>query len=1402
MASAFRHRARVLIFLLVRLLLWLPTWLLGLVFLLLGLALSPWGTGWLVSQGEQRGLLSVGAVTGAPLDELTLTELTLQAGPADIHIGRLHLAWADDCLLDGKLCLDALQLEDVDVRIEETVPASEPPPEPPSDGGLPSIAVPFPIELRALALRNVDVQLADGTQLSWQRFTTGARIAGDTLTLLPTRLIKPRLRLPASPGQTLALAPIATPAETEMPAAAATGGEGNSEGEPVVTLTADAIDAASVVTQPTVSQPPGTLQAESGESHESTEPSVPLSERERLTLPEIRLPIAVNAPSLVIEDFRLAGPTPTVVEHLALSLRGRGNDVHLDRLTVSMPDADAELTANVSLRDDYPLDVRLNAQIHRPPVSGERLALTLDGSLADLNVELKASGPVSAQLKAQADVLAPTLPFEVTLNAEQLDWPLAAVSDDLASSKQAEQKAETPQTTPQPTENAGNEPSSEENEAAPDQQAEQKPDSYRVRDLVLRAEGDLTGYTAAFSAAVTGTAIPEEVRLAMAGEGDLEHFQWRPLSVAAGDGVLISRGEVRWTPTLDITTTLRLDRFALDAVTDAVSGTLNGDAQVHFAMGEQGWTLDVPQLAIDGTLQDRPLALDARLSGNSDMRWVIDRLRLSQGRNNLSAEGKIADSMTLSGELDAPALATLLPELGGSAHGNFSLGGTFEAPQLDLTLSGEALRYAENSLDSLSLEADVSGLDDPSLDVALDISGLNAAGQRFTQLALDLDGRLSQHRLTFSADAAQVMPLSRAALVLEGGLNAARDRYQGRLLSLEVDSEQADLRLDEPMAFNADLAASRVTVEPFCLARRQGGSLCLIETLNASAQNGDLRLALREVPMDLLAASLPEGWSAEGQTEGDIQLAWSAGGQQWSADANVQSRLALSGQDAYGQPWSLPESTLSLDLDATQALAQLTTDLTLAEAGRIQLDVNVDDPAGAAALEGRLRLDDIRLTPYRTLVTGLQQLEGAINGDVALSGDLSNPRLNGQLVLDGLRAQGGDIPLEVRDGRLEIALLGDNATLQGFIAAEEGRLNIQGDARWPQPGQWQADLSLDGSESPLLVVLPAFGRLKVAPDIEIGASPELLRIRGEVQVPWGRLEVAAMPPSAVTPSSDAVIITREDEAEARRQAQQAIEQAGEGADQATAQALADAGMRLDVRIEVLLGPDVRLEAYGLESSLEGELQVRQGDGPVQLFGEVSLEGGRFKAFGQDLIIRQGEVLFSGPASQPHLQLEAIRNPEITEDDVIAGLRVTGPAAQPSLEIFSEPAMNESRALSYLLRGRAPDDSGGADDALTSALIGLSLSQTGGAVGQLGQAFGVEDMSLDAAGSGEDSQVVVSGQLTDDLQVSYGVGIFSPIAELTLRYKLLQNLYLEAVSGAAQAVDLIYTFSFGRSDDLP
>ncbi|TOM58577.1 hypothetical protein CGH73_26620, partial [Vibrio parahaemolyticus] len=85
-----------------------------------------------------------------------------------------------------------------------------------------------------------------------------------------------------------------------------------------------------------------------------------------------------------------------------------------------------------------------------------------------------------------------------------------------------------------------------------------------------------------------------------------------------------------------------------------------------------------------------------------------------------------------------------------------------------------------------------------------------------------------------------------------------------------------------------------------------------------------------------------------------------------------------------------------------------------------------------------------------------------------------------------------------------------------------------------------------------------------------------------------------------------------------------------------------------------------------------------------------IPAGRFRAYGQDLIVRKGQIQFSGPADQPFLNLEAIRNPDNTADDVIAGVKVTGLADKPKVEIFSEPAKTQQEALSYLLRGEGLD----------------------------------------------------------------------------------------------------------------
>ncbi len=214
--------------------------------------------------------------------------------------------------------------------------------------------------------------------------------------------------------------------------------------------------------------------------------------------------------------------------------------------------------------------------------------------------------------------------------------------------------------------------------------------------------------------------------------------------------------------------------------------------------------------------------------------------------------------------------------------------------------------------------------------------------------------------------------------------------------------------------------------------------------------------------------------------------------------------------------------------------------------------------------------------------------------------------------------------------------------------------------------------------------------------------------------------------------------------------------------------------------------------------MQGLLAVKQEKGNLGLYGQIALKNGRYASFGQDLLIRKGEIAFSGLPSQPMLNIEAIRNPEAMENNnVVAGIKVIGLADSPNVEVFSEPSMPQDQALSYILTGRSLENSGetGSSGSVGAALLGLGLGKSGKLVGGIGETFGIQDLNLGTAGVGESSKVVVSGNITPRLQVKYGVGLFDGLAEVTLRYKLIPQLYLQSVSGVNQAFDLLYQFDF-------
>jgi translocation and assembly module TamB len=389
----------------------------------------------------------------------------------------------------------------------------------------------------------------------------------------------------------------------------------------------------------------------------------------------------------------------------------------------------------------------------------------------------------------------------------------------------------------------------------------------------------------------------------------------------------------------------------------------------------------------------------------------------------------------------------------------------------------------------------------------------------------------------------------------------------------------------------------------------------------------------------------------------------------------------------------------------------------------------------------------------------MEEVSGLVEGSGTLQGPLLEPSVNGELVLSDGRVIDPMVPIPVSDLNLRLAFAGKRATLDGSWQSNgSGRGEIGGALDWEDTPV--LTLVLEGEQLPLNY--EPYAQLKVSPDLELRFVDGDLSIAGRIAVPTGQIEVRELPEQAVTVSDDEVIVGREPEPPPVR------------------------SMSMDVT--VVVGEDeVTFDGFGVTGELEGELRIGNN---MDTRGALQLVDGRYEAFGQELDLRRARLVFVGAVSEPYLDIEAVRR----VDNVVAGIRLSGPAREPQTEVFSEPPMSQDQALSYVILGR-PLQSQGDQGQVSRAALSLGLNRASGLTRGIGEAFGIQDLTLEAEGSGEDSAVVASGYLTEDLSLRYGVGLFEPITTVALRYDLGRYFYVEAASGLASSLDIFYTRDF-------
>lgn len=1108
-------------------------------------------------------------------------------------------------------------------------------------------------------------------------------------------------------------------------------------------------------------------------------------------LPVLRLPIGIEVGTVEVGQLRLDGND--LLGDLQLAAHWTTTGLRIDRLQVHRDDLHLALQGNLLPEGDWPL--QLDGQLQLPAVEGQawQLAVTAKGDLQrTLELDASSTGYLNARLTGELQALAEHLPAKLHVRSEAFK-PAAALPDtvqlnqlkldaegDLLKGYQLTGSASLPaEQAPVSLVLAGRvdakgarldalDLSASETQrlklsATADWQNALQADAQldwldfpwlRLYPLETPPEVSLKrldaqvhyrdgSYQGTFKGELDGPA--GAFTLASPFEGDLGQVRLPQLALVAGQGKASGNVAVRFADTLAWDVDLQLSALDPAYWLAELPGTLAGPLRSKGEFKGEQLTLDA-QLDLKGRLRGQPAVLKVEAQGAAQS-WTLGALAVQLGDNRITGSGSMQQRLAGRVDLDLPRLGQLWPRLQGQAKGRLDISGTLKAPQGTLVLQGQQLVQAENRIQRLDLDARLDNAQRGLIE--LKASGIRLGETSLGTLQANGKGDIRQQALTLALDGPQL----KLDLGLDGQLN--KGDWRGRLASGRIQAGGQDWQLQGPARLQR-LASGQLDFGAHCWRSGQA-SLCGDD--QRLAPEPRLRYHLKQFPLESLAQWLPKDFAWQGLLNADVNLDVPASGPKGKIVIDA-SGGTLRVRDN-GRWIDFPYQALRLDSTLAPRRVDTRLDFRGERLGELNVTTRLDPLGKDKPLSGDFRLAGLDLSVARPFVPMVERLAGQLNGSGRLSGTLLAPQVNGDVVLSGGEVSGAELPVSLQGLSLQAQIAGERVQLNGdWRSGAAGRGQLSGHLTWGQA--LGMDVRLQGQQLP--VTVEPYAELEVAPDLSLRLVDDKLSVTGKVLVPKGNITVRELPPSTVKVSDDTVIVGHQ-----------------------TEEGKAPMAVAMDIDVEV--GRDkLSFSGFGLSANLLGHVHI--GDN-LDTRGELSLADGRYRAYGQRLNIRRARLLFAGPIDQPYLDIEAIRK----VDDVIAGIRLSGSAEQPTTQVFSEPAMSQEQALSYLVLGRPLGASGEDSNMLAEAALGLGLAGSAGITGSLASSLGIDDFQLDTEGSGNATSVVASGNLTERLSLRYGVGVFEPANTIALRYKLSKKVYLEAASGLASSLDIFYKRDF-------
>ena len=847
-------------------------------------------------------------------------------------------------------------------------------------------------------------------------------------------------------------------------------------------------------------------------------------------------------------------------------------------------------------------------------------------------------------------------------------------------------------------------------------------------------------------------------------------------SILSNVGRVQIDGQANWEKNVRFAAALNLSGLNTKEVLPQTPLTVDGSFVIWGERQNGRWKAKLQDLTVLGELRGQSLALTGAVESHGNGIVEAPELYFAVGNNTFEFSGKAdfakdVPELDFKTKIDAPDFGLVDPNLLGSVKGTLAVTGTTRLPVINADLTARNIDYFGTTLKRGHLTGRMRSRDVVSGRLTLQLTDFKTQGVDIRKATIELRGNELRHNLTVYTEGTPISVDAKISGIYERMLG----NWAGALAELKVKTAYGPVTLEKPMrlAYVPDL--NRANVSKACLAHTHA-RLCLENDLKIDLTNrSDLRILIGLPKFDLafIKQYFPGRFVADGIIKANADVTLPAG-----LSELPRGRVTVRTQDI-STKYRMDLSDLKVGFNSVQLSFANAKDsiegnwkIDIKDNGDIEGSLRMSDLFNTRTVDGALKFVAVDATLVNSFLSPGESAEGQWFGNLRFAGTLEEPLIYGRTGLFNAKLDSTKLPFEMLPSDIKLTFNGNSSTLEGHLKTPQGEVALNGSADWRTIGEGKAIVTTKGSN--LRVTLPPDIEFDLTTDVTCEASSDLIKLDGAISIPWAKVSVSKLPASAVDVSDDAV---RLDRPRAKKKA-------------------AGKPIPIESNLRIHIGDDVRVEAMGLKARLTGNLNVIQDNGTLGLTGQISVPSGSFKAYGQDLLVRRGEFHFVGAVANPLLDLEAIRNPDRTADDVIAGIRVTGSVDSPQVTVFTDPAKSETEALSYLIRGEGLDPSGDSDNTMiTSALINLGLSQGSHVFESLGDAVGISGLGFETEGVGDSSQLVVSGYVLPGLKVKYGVGIFDSLATLTLRYRVIPRLYVEAVSGVDQALDLLYSFEF-------